>query len=253
MINGQLGLVLLSVSLALVFNIVFSLNGVYRRQILGLYRMYRHEAYIRVQQSHLRQVPPYVLGLVFVCLSLLAAGQFLSQGAHHTFVLHSDLRNLFDWRNLLLLNSLLFSLALGLLIASIDYKVHLIPSHLVLLLALCLVLASIVSPQESAIWNIQRALCVYVLLRLGFQLMTRLSGKEGIGLGDINLLSALALWFDVYSCLYLIMIASLLGLVYIFMHNICATHKAPIRVIAFGPWMICASLILLQISVLESS
>ena len=264
-----LALLLMGLSLAL------TLNQIYRRHILGLYRVYRHEAYIRTQKSHGRQLPPYVLGLGFVCLSLWAVGQFFSQDIHHSLLsfYHSlfqfiEARSLMllsgeltqsaaatvfsEARSLLFLSSLLLSLAVGLLIASIDYKVHLIPTHLVLLLALCLVLASILSVEERLLWNLQRALFVYVVLRLGFYLLARLSGKEGMGQGDINLMSALALWFDVYSCLFLIMMASLLGLVYIFMHNICAKHKEPLHVIAFGPWIICASLILLQISVLES-
>ncbi|MDO5679759.1 MAG: A24 family peptidase [Pelistega sp.] len=263
-----MGLILMGLSLAL------TLNQVYRRHILGLYRVYRHEAYIRTQKSYRRQLPPYALGLGFVCLSLWAVGQFFSQDIdhpllsfHHSLFQFIEVRSFMllnggitqsaaalfsELRSLLLLSSLLLSLAVGLLIASIDYKVHLIPTHLVLLLALCLVLASILSVEERPLWNLQRALFVYVLLRLGLYLLARLSGKEGMGQGDINLMAALALWFDVYSCLFLIMIASLLGLVYIFMHNICAKHKEPLRVIAFGPWIICASLILLQINVLES-
>ena len=223
------------------------LHRLYRWQVLGLYRLYRREIYICEQNTYQRDIPPHAIGLGFLCLSAFAMYQFpWAMLSDETVPLSSFLRML------ALFACLLICLLLGLLIAGVDYKLQLIPHNLLILLALVLLLASTLEPSQNPLWNLVRALLVYMVLRLSFYLLSRFMGYEGIGLGDLNLFSTLALWFDVYSCLWLIMMASLLGLVYIFIHNRYFMHKPPLRVIAFGPWIVCASFLLLQLNVLES-
>lgn len=236
-------IIALARSLLLPFSL--GLNQLYRRQVLGLYQAYRRESYLRQQKTYQRYLPPYVLGLGFLFLGALAAYQFPWAMLSDVTVPLSAIVRISA-----LFACLLLSLWLGLLIAAVDYKLQLIPHYLLLVLALVLLMASIIDPNQSPFWNLARALLLYLILRLILYLISQFMGQEGIGLGDLNLFSTLALWFDVYSCLWLIMMASLLGLVYIFSHSRYFMHKPPLRVIAFGPWIVCASFLLLQLNAL---
>lgn len=218
----------------MVISLILSLNYFYRRLILSLYQQFRYEPYIYQQAAFRRSVPPFLLVLVFCLGGVWVIGQW-----YWCFSEQSSP---------LVLVPLLMALAIGLLIAVIDYKLQLIPLVLLRLFGLVIMSAIYFSAEHDWLESLWRCLLVYSGLRLLVWGLSYRTGQQGLGLADIYLFSILALWFDLYSSLQLITLACLLGLVYIFMHNRLNPHKSPLTTIAFGPWIICASGLILQIS-----
>lgn len=220
--------------------------------VLHLYRHYRGSDYFKIQKTYRRHISHYLPGLI---LSLFCAVLALQ-------ISWVD----FSGTQYLLLFYLLIVFALLIMVAYIDHKLYLIPNVLVLILAVMLILmlsfmaiatqneltesvtASVLHVLSPALF---RSLGAYTCLRLLIYFLSYGSKRAGLGLGDINLLSVLALWFQVYYYLCLITLACLMGLVYIFIHNRYFSDADPLRVIAFGPWIVGASLFILQLSVLE--
>ena len=68
-------------------------------------------------------------------------------------------------------------------------------------------------------------------------------GQEGLGLGDAKLFAASGSWLGVGLLPYVLLVASLGGLVYALL-----TRRNPDRRVAFGPWLACAVMVVWIVS-----
>ena len=68
-------------------------------------------------------------------------------------------------------------------------------------------------------------------------------GQEGLGLGDAKLFAASGSWLGVGLLPYVLLVASLGGLVYALL-----TRRNPDRRVAFGPWLACAFMVVWIVS-----
>lgn len=128
-----------------------------------------------------------------------------------------------------------FYLWMLLLMAEVDYRTYLLPDILTVPLLLVGFLVSsldigFVSYGESAVG----AMLGY-FLPVAVSLLIVWRDKDAFGGGDVKLLAALGAWLGVYGVLYVILSASVLGLLYAFVKK----KKS----LAFGPMIALAGMI----------
>lgn len=86
----------------------------------------------------------------------------------------------------------------------------------------------------------------YFILMLIYKLYIIIRKKEGIGLGDIKLISVIGIWFGASELLYIVTIASIIGLCYsLFVKYVSKSNIDGL--IPFGPFLIISSFPILYI------
>ena len=87
----------------------------------------------------------------------------------------------------------------------------------------------------------------YFLIFFIVQFYRKVRKKEGMGMGDAKLLSAIGFWFGWYSIPFIIFISSIIALVSVVPSLIQKSKKLD-SVIPFGPFIILGTVLFLTIS-----
>lgn len=122
------------------------------------------------------------------------------------------------------------------LISSLDFKLHLIPIRLLVLLAVNTLLI-----RSSA--DLVLVEQVQMLIVLG---LLYIVSRRGIGVADIYLLLIFSFLFPMEHWLWLIWIAASLGLLYALMLRLF--RKSGSHTIAFGPWLCLSAWLILLLA-----
>lgn len=129
-------------------------------------------------------------------------------------------------------------------LAMIDWDTTLLPDSLTFPLAWMGLLASTLGLTEisasEAIWGAALGYGFLWLVSTGFELVT---GKVGMGGGDLKLLAAIGAWLGPTSSLTVVLIASMLGAVI----GLALKSKNRLRegtYVPFGPFLSCAAIVL---------
>jgi leader peptidase (prepilin peptidase)/N-methyltransferase len=129
-------------------------------------------------------------------------------------------------------------------LAMIDLRTFLLPDQLTLPLLWLGLLANIHTlfvPLEAAVIG---AVSGYLVLWSIYWLHKGLTGKEGLGYGDFKLLAVLGAWLGWQSLLFIVFIASILGIIY-YLGTMLIAPTTRQRMLPFGPFLALAGWFLL--------
>lgn len=142
------------------------------------------------------------------------------------------------WRSSEIYSLILQAILISTLItaAVIDLEHKLIPDECCVVTLMCALLLHLLNRtlEHSIIGMIVGYCFIYILYQAYFILRK----QEGIGLGDIKLITALSAWLGIYNLALLLLCASLTGILYT-----VAFHKNDSTKIAFGPFLIFSGII----------
>lgn len=130
-------------------------------------------------------------------------------------------------------------------LAMIDWDTTLLPDSLTLPLVWAGLVASTVGLTEisasEAIWGAAAGYGFLWLVSTGFELVT---GKVGMGGGDLKLLAAIGAWLGPFACIWVVMLASVLGaLVGLFLKSKQLLREE--KYVPFGPFLSGAAVLLM--------
>lgn len=131
----------------------------------------------------------------------------------------------------IIFTTLLFVILIA--IAMIDLASFRIPNILNLLLAITGAVWQFVSTSEQLIHQAQFALCLLLLFYSVQKIHTRLTGKIGLGMGDVKMVGAAGLWISPLSFPLFVFIASFGGLVFALIKR----GSENTTMIPFGPFL----------------
>ena len=140
-----------------------------------------------------------------------------------------------DWKTAaaLILTWMLISLAF------IDLETQLLPDELTLPLLWGGLLLSLSGLFTIPTLSILGAAVGYLIFWILNQVFWRLTGKQGMGYGDMKLLAALGAWFGLYALPFIILIASVSGLAIALVMMMTKKLRRGER-ISFGPYLCLA-------------
>lgn len=134
----------------------------------------------------------------------------------------------------------------GTLLILIDFKHYLLPDLInipLIIIGLIINYNGIYS--GSFINSIIGAISGYVVLYIIYFTYLKIRKKEGLGLGDLKLVSAIGAWLGYSELLYIVTIAAILGLTYSIILKVM--KKSEDGMIPFGPFLIVSAIPLLYI------
>jgi leader peptidase (prepilin peptidase)/N-methyltransferase len=120
-------------------------------------------------------------------------------------------------------------------ISWIDFARHVIPNLLNLSLALCGLVASVLLLDKSVVSVLLASGLIIVVFLLISKAYTALRGKQGIGMGDVKFLGAAATWVGFLGIPWIILIASISGLMFVIIASLIDRDVKVDSRIAFGP------------------
>lgn len=134
----------------------------------------------------------------------------------------------------LILQTILFSTLIT--TATIDLEHQLIPDECCVIILICALSIHLMNKTlESSVIGMMAGYCFVYILRQGYIIIRK---QEGIGLGDVKLISVLATWLSISNLAPLLFYASLMGILY----TIILNKKGSVA-IAFGPFLIFSGII----------
>ncbi|MBM4191469.1 MAG: prepilin peptidase [Gammaproteobacteria bacterium] len=121
-------------------------------------------------------------------------------------------------------------------LAAIDYDTHYLPDQLTLPLLWIGLAASLTSDVRTAVIG---AIAGYLSLWLIYRLFKIITGKEGIGQGDLKLFAALGAWLGPMALIPIILMASITGAV-VGLALVFFFSRSREQPLAFGPFLAIA-------------
>jgi len=121
------------------------------------------------------------------------------------------------------------------LISWIDYRRYIIPNALNVSLALSGFLVSTIVLQKTAMTTlIESGFTIFTFLLIG-KIYSATRKRRGFGAGDIKFLGAAALWVGLLGIPWVVLIASIAGLLFVIVVNLVGRTIGPESRLAFGP------------------
>lgn len=173
---------------------------------------------------HQKIAPAYLYAIMIPLSALLSVSTLAIQGIS----LIGALSVVFVW--------------FGLGLAGIDYRVQILPDHLVLPLGMIGLMANgfgILTTPTDAIFGAVVGFLVLWLINALYRLVHR---QDGMGLGDAKLLSACGAWLGAWQLPVIVFIAAALGVV---AGIIIQRRQGKASAFAFGPYLIMAAWVVL--------
>ena len=186
--------------------------------VLSCYRRYRGDPYWQVVRPYKKRYAVYWVPLLFLAstVPLLSATQ---------------------WPFFYL-----FFSAILLSLAWLDLKLRILPDVILLLFALLGLTYSYVVADGIILRRLLMVLlcvgCAKIVQIVSSSFAKRRCGSS-LGAGDIKFMAALACWFEMMVCLYLVALACVIALVAIFFQTLL--FKRRVETIAFGPYLSLAA------------
>ncbi len=129
-------------------------------------------------------------------------------------------------------------------LAWIDYESNFLPDALTLPLAWAGLLVNLDGALTPLPWAVLGAVAGYGFLWVIFHVFRLLTGREGMGMGDFKLLAALGAWFGIGALPWLLLAASLTGVVIGCLLTVTGRARRG-QMLPFGPYLALAGVTVL--------